>query len=532
MGKRLSVLIPSREEPFLLNTIQDVLAHRQDDTEIIVILDGKWPVEPIPDHPDVHLVYHPVSIGQRAATNEAARIARGDFVMKLDAHCALDDGFDVKLLAPYDSGELDRRATSIPAQHRLHVYDRICPVCAKRIDQGPLVGLCDGCGQQVSYRTEMVWQPRKTPSTSWVLDADLHFQYDKRDKCRLNRGIKDVMTSLGACVLMRRDRFFEIGGLDESIGSWGQYGQELACKSWLSGGRHVCNTNTWFAHFFRVGGIGFPYPIKGSDQERARKRARRIWMHNAWPSQTKPLSWLVRKFEPVVSKDGPRWEPQPPAPQPGIVYYTSHQIDPDLMQKCQRQLQESAGDIPIVSVSLKPLEFGQNIVLDADPSRLTMFRQILAGLEASTADYVFLCEHDCLYPKEHFAIIPPRDDRFYYDQAVWRVDVPTGKAVTYSMMSVSGCCANRTLLVDYYRRFVAEVEAHGYDHRHGYEPGVKEGLAVGWKADTPYLDLRHGDNLTASRWSPEAFTDKSTCREWQEADTVPGWPAMAALTGA
>ena len=131
MGKRLSVLIPSREEPFLLNTVNDVLRNRRDDTEIIVILDGKWPVEPIPDHPDVHLVYHPVSIGQRAATNEAARIARGDFVMKLDAHCALDEGFDVKLLTPYDSGELDRRVTSIPAQHRLHVYDRICPSCAK-----------------------------------------------------------------------------------------------------------------------------------------------------------------------------------------------------------------------------------------------------------------------------------------------------------------------------------------------------------------------------------------------------------------
>ena len=31
--------------------------------------------------------------------NEAARIAKGKYIMKLDAHCMLDDGWDEKLKA-------------------------------------------------------------------------------------------------------------------------------------------------------------------------------------------------------------------------------------------------------------------------------------------------------------------------------------------------------------------------------------------------------------------------------------------------
>jgi hypothetical protein len=32
----------------------------------------------------------------------------------------------------------------------------------------------------------------------------------------------------------------------------------------------VTNTRTWFAHFFRVGGIGFPYELRASSQDAAR----------------------------------------------------------------------------------------------------------------------------------------------------------------------------------------------------------------------------------------------------------------------
>ncbi|GAG18954.1 unnamed protein product, partial [marine sediment metagenome] len=86
----LSILIPARNEEFLANTVGDILDNIQGDTEVIVVCDGNWPDPPVPDDPRVTLVYHSESIGQRAATNEAARLSKAKFLMKCDAHCAFD----------------------------------------------------------------------------------------------------------------------------------------------------------------------------------------------------------------------------------------------------------------------------------------------------------------------------------------------------------------------------------------------------------------------------------------------------------
>src|SRR3990167_8131857 len=98
MPRDLSVLIPARQEMWLKATVEDVLAHRQADTEVIVVLDGAWADPPLAQHPDVRIVYQPQPIGQRAATNLAARLSSARYVMKLDAHCAIADGFDAALV--------------------------------------------------------------------------------------------------------------------------------------------------------------------------------------------------------------------------------------------------------------------------------------------------------------------------------------------------------------------------------------------------------------------------------------------------
>jgi hypothetical protein len=176
------------------------------------------------------------------------------------------------------------------------------------------------------------------------------------------------------------------------------------------------------------------------------------------------------------------------------------------------------------------MAFGQNVVFDPTGSpHLNYFSQILLGLEALDTDYAFLVEHDCLYPKEHFQFIPPRDDRFYYNTNVWRVDAETGRALTHEMMSVSGLCANRKLLVEHYRKMRARVAQRGYYYKWGHEPGIFPGRvdpvtalpAVGWKSSVPYVDIRHGQNLTKSWWRPEAFQRPPA--GWQESDGVPGW---------
>lgn len=309
----LSVLIPSRRERFLARTLEAVLSAIRGDTEIIAVLDGDWADPPIPDHPRVRVTHSAAVIGQRAATNLAARMSAATYVMKLDAHCAVDDGFDVKLIAA--DRELDRPdVTQIPAMYNLHAFNWRCVGCGTETYQGPTPTACAVCASRGTpggpFERVLYWDRkaggvpgRKVRSEFWRFDAQLHFQYwhDYKHRPVANGELVDVLSSVGACFFMRRARFLELGGLDDAHGSWGQFGTEIACKSWLSGGRHLVNKRTWFSHLFRTqgGDFGFPYPMSGTQQDRARAHSRHLWIEGAWPGARYPLAWLLEKFAPV-----------------------------------------------------------------------------------------------------------------------------------------------------------------------------------------------------------------------------------------
>jgi glycosyltransferase involved in cell wall biosynthesis len=513
----LSILIPSRNEMFLAKTIENILTNIRGDTEIIVVCDGNWPDPAVEDDPRVTLVYHSQAIGQRAATNEAAKLSTAQFIMKCDAHCAFDEGFDVKLMA-----DCEPDWTVIPRMYNLHAFDWQCQKCEHRTYQGPRPTDCEKCDNTTDFEMVIVWEPRRTRRTDFArFDTDLHFQYwrayGKRPEAQGD--ISDVMCSVGACWFMHRDRFWELGGLDEAHGSWGQMGVEVACKSWLSGGRQVVNKKTWFAHMFRTQpGFGFPYPNPGI--RKARQYSRRLWMENKWPKAKHKLSWLIDKFAPV-----PDW-----ARSKGLVYYTDNRLDEKIFKATQQQIERGRNGYELVSVSLKPVEFGQNITLDRERGYLTMFKQILAGLEACEADIIFLVEHDVLYHPSHFEFMPSKEDVFYYNENTWKVDASSGQALFYYTKQTSGLCAYRSLLLEHYRKRVELVEKNGFSRKMGFEPGshgrkerVDDYKAERWMSEYPNVDIRHKQNLTPSRWRQDQFRNQRYCQGWTMADEVPGW---------
>ena len=299
----LSVIIPARNEIFLRRTIEDVLANAEADTEVIAILDGYWPEPPILDHPKVIIVHHTEPKGQRASTNEGARISEAKYVMKADAHCAFDKGFDVKLMR-----DCEPKMTMIPQMYNLHAFDWVCKGCGGRTYQGLKPGKCASC-EGTEFEMDIVWKPRENRLTvSWRFDSNLQFQYWQKHHRRPEaRGdLVETMSFIGACWLLSRDDYWRMDGLDEGHGSWGQVGTEVACKTWLSGGKLVTSRKTWFAHMFRTGnfgGSGWPYPISQSDIDKARSYSRNLWLNDGWPKAVRPLSWLIDKFKPV-----PGWE--------------------------------------------------------------------------------------------------------------------------------------------------------------------------------------------------------------------------------
>lgn len=596
----LSVLIPARNEMFLARTIQSVVDAATGDTEVIAVLDGAWAEPSIPDHPRVTLIHLPEPIGQRAATNLAARLSTAKFICKLDGHCDVPPGFDTVLM-----NDCERDWTLIPEQKNLHAFDWLCEGCGTRTYQGPTPTMCNTCGAKGTpggpFRREMVWQPRPGTTTAfWRFDHTLHFKYwhEYKKRPEAKGKIVDVMTSLGACFFMHRERYWEIGGLDERHGSWGQVGVEVALKSALSGGRHAVDRNTFFVHMFRTqgGDFGFPYEIHGSDQEKARQYSRDLWMNNKWEGQKYPLSWWINKFEPIPDwhdeigqkqlaevrhagqafeakrgtdrgartavqlagdvpatarreSGGPRAmdatatgrDDQPVhdgasiarvgAPSKGVVYYSDSRPDEALLSVVRQQIQRSVNGHEIVSVTLKPTEFGRNLTLPLERGYLTMFRQILAGLESSTADVVFFAEHDVLYHQSHFEFTPARTDTVYYNPHVWKVHAETGHALHYRCNQTSGLCAYRDLLIEHYRKRVERVEREGYNSHIGFEPGTRKIRHGGiddlryetWVSPFPNIDIRHGACLTPSRWRKEQFRNQKYTDGWTESDSVPGW---------
>lgn len=294
----LSVLIPARKEEFLQNTIDDILKNKRANTEIIVVLDGYWPDKPIPDHKDVSIIHHTESVGQRAATNEAARLSSAKYIMKCDAHISFDEGFDSKLI-----NDMQYHYTMIPRMYNLHVFDWVCDSCGSKYYQDTDVRQgCHGCKSD-KIKKQIVWQPRKNTRCDFVtFDKDLHFQYwreyEKRPEAKGD--ICDVMSNLGACWLINRERYWDIGGLDESHGSWGQMGTEISCKTWLSGGRQVVNKKTWFSHLFRTKSshFGFPYPVSDKQIQNARKVSKELFLENKVDLYRR-IDWIIKKFKPV-----------------------------------------------------------------------------------------------------------------------------------------------------------------------------------------------------------------------------------------
>jgi hypothetical protein len=539
----LSILIPARNEIFLARTIQDLLENIEGNTEILVGLDGAWSDPILPQDPRVTVIYRNESIGQRAMTNELCRLSKSKYVMKVDAHCAFDKGFDVKMIK-----EMHDDWTMIPLMYNLHAFDWVCSEGHRRY-QGPS-DPCEVCGKEMTK--DIIWKPRLSRGThSWRFDNTLHFQYfgefNKRPEAQGD--IVETMSAQGSCFMLTREKYWELNISDEAFGSWGQQGVEVACKTWLSGGRLVVNKKTWYSHMFRTQGrdFGFPYPNPESKVEKAREYSRKLFLDNTWPLQVRPLSWLVDKFKPVpgwhdesgkdmlekINQWGKKFKnPYNPTHTTlkAIVYYTHNTLNIRTAVAIRKQISKSG--LPVVCVSTKPTNFGKNIVFNdrGMSTGLAIAKKILIGLENTDADIIFFAEHDVLYHPSHFEFVPPKKDVFYYNENVWQVRAGDGHALYYDCKKLSQLCAYKELLIKHFQERVRRIEAEGFSNAMGYEPGthnrkerVDDYKAEAWRSPFPSIDIRHDSNATASRWNPEEFRSQNNCQNWKEADEIAGW---------
>ena len=125
-----------------------------------------------------------------------------------------------------------------------------------------------------------------------------------------------------------------------------------------------------------------------------------------------------------------------------VIYYTSNRENESFEKNIQKTLLENSNGLPIISVSQKPIDLGENICVgDVGISEINCRRQFLIGAKAAKTKYVCSAESDFLYPKAFFKFRPERENIIYLAVPVYILFAQKGKKTIYSPKKVSseGC---------------------------------------------------------------------------------------------
>jgi hypothetical protein len=270
---KVSVLIPARNERFLGKTVADVLAKATGDIEVIAVLDGYWPDPPLPNDPRLIQCHLGIDHGMRDGIAAAAAIARGQYLLKLDAHCMVAPGFDETL-----QQDIEDNWIVVPRRYSLKPEEW-------EVDhQRPTVDYHYLC---FPYRENH--------------DVGLHGEtWPERFRTRKDIEIDDEMSSQGSCWFMSRRHWDWMGGMPwEGYGRFVQEFQQIGMKTWLGGGRCVVNKKCWYAHLHKGKTYGRGYYISKPEMIMGTAWSAWYWCYDQWPGRVHDLAWLIEKFWPV-----------------------------------------------------------------------------------------------------------------------------------------------------------------------------------------------------------------------------------------
>ncbi len=219
--KKISVIIPSRGEIYLKETILDILKKSTVDIEIIAVLDGYWESsENIVFNDNVCYLHNGKSLGMRESINRGVLASTGKYILKCDAHVMFAKGFDQILI---DNHKKNR--VQIPTRKRLD------PKKWEVIDDGR---------PDINYLT---------------LNKDLRGALNdkmNKDPKLSKKKIDEIEGFQGSCWFMRKRYYTALNLLDaENWGPMGHEAQEIYLKVKDSRGKVVRNKLTWYAHWHK-----------------------------------------------------------------------------------------------------------------------------------------------------------------------------------------------------------------------------------------------------------------------------------------
>jgi glycosyltransferase involved in cell wall biosynthesis len=290
----LSITIPSRNEQFLVKTVDDLLSKAEGLIEIIVVCDGVWAdVSKLTDK-RIRIIHHGTireSKGMRASINAGMAIVQGEYVMKIDGHCMMSQGYDKELIKTItDAKEDATHWVVIPRRHRLDP------------DKWEIA---NGGKPPIDYM--MIDYPQRKFNGRGI---GLHGHiWNERYFERKNIMIDETMDGQGSFYFMTRKHWDDFFGKldDDKYGPFAQEAEEVCLKTWFSGGKVVVNKNVWYAHLHKgKRGKNYGFSNEQYRQFTASIEKGRLYCNDYWIN-TKDykydFEWLIERFMPI-----PGWE--------------------------------------------------------------------------------------------------------------------------------------------------------------------------------------------------------------------------------
>lgn len=281
---KVSILIPSRNEPFLQQTVDDVLRNATGEIEVLVVVDGGNDRLTTSD-PRVIRLTNSKPFGTRVCINTAVSMATGTHLLKLDAHCMVSQGFDEVLVA----GDAAGRVATLP-RYSLNPekWERgYGPICYEYLEY-PFRE-----GHPVGGLTPKKWLGERGDS-GMLKSAEYYWMERAREKYVID----PIMTMNGACWFMERDFYHDIGGLDERLWSFHNDAVEITMKAWMRGGGLVVNKGGWHAHWWkseRKRTVALNWDAMRNTQAWQTW----YWTHDRWPLARRTFDYFVERFWPI-----------------------------------------------------------------------------------------------------------------------------------------------------------------------------------------------------------------------------------------
>ncbi len=247
----VSVMIPvgAVDEQYLERTVESVVKNAVGPIEILVEHDRE-------------------KEGHRVLTNIMAARAKGKYLLRIDCHSAMTEGWDARMKES----------------------------CGPTTLLTPVIDALD----------IETWAGRGRDMGLVVLTKTMQNTYPLFSHNVESREIEEeTMSILGCTYMIQKDYYWHHDGCEEALGVWGAGGLEWVLKVWLTGGRVMLRTDVVSYHLFRKGGkTPFDIDIKRLNKTFIELGTR--WRSGLGKGQTRPLSWLSERFSKYLN-DTVQW---------------------------------------------------------------------------------------------------------------------------------------------------------------------------------------------------------------------------------